>query len=74
MLKNKCSFHSLKFVILFYKLKNPGLTWTSLVQLLPCKLNHKLHMLNTYELPEDDQQLRPKHVKELTFRNRASYI
>ena len=31
MLKNKCSFHSLKFVLLFYKLKSPDLTWTPLV-------------------------------------------
>jgi len=31
MSKNKCSFHSLKFVLLFYKLKSPGLTWTTLV-------------------------------------------
>jgi hypothetical protein len=31
MSKNKCSFHSLKFVLLFYKLKSPGLTWTPLV-------------------------------------------
>ena len=26
MSKNKCSFHSLKSVLLFYKLKSPGLT------------------------------------------------
>jgi len=31
MSKNKCSFHSLKFVLLIYKLKSAGLTWTSLV-------------------------------------------
>ena len=36
MSKNKCSFHSLKFVLLFYKIKSPGLTLTHLVYVYMC--------------------------------------
>jgi hypothetical protein len=35
------------------------------VKFLQYKLKQKLHMLKTYELPEDGQQLRPKHVGAL---------
>ena len=33
---------------------------------MPYKLKHKLHMLKTYEVPEDDQQFRTKHIVALT--------
>jgi hypothetical protein len=36
------------------------------VEFVPCKLKHKLQMQKkTHELPEDGQQLRPKHVGAL---------
>jgi len=52
MSKNKCSFHSLKFVLLFYKLKRPGLTWTTLVYYRKTLLE----MLHQY-LPKDVMQV-----------------
>jgi hypothetical protein len=33
-----------------------------ILEFLPCKLKHKLHMLKNYELPEDGHWSRLKHV------------
>jgi len=35
------------------------------MEFLTYKLKSKLHILKTYELPKDGQQLRPKHVGTL---------
>jgi len=34
-------------------------------------LKHKLHVIKTYELPEDGQKSRPKHVGELINKKKA---
>jgi hypothetical protein len=35
---------------------------TYVMKILPSKLTYKLHTRNTYALPEDGQELKPKHV------------
>jgi len=45
MSKNKCSFHSLIFIMLFYKLKSPGVTSTTpIAKQITLASNRTLHM------------------------------
>jgi hypothetical protein len=36
---------------------------------VPSKLTHKLHTSKNYMLPEDGQELRPKHVGAIIIKN-----